>query len=473
MPTVRLDRLVERVDVFDRPPEIRTLDIAHVAESTDDVAPNSLFCCVPGEKTDGHTLAEVAIAKGAVALLVERQLQLNIPQVRVGSVRAALAPVAAAFYGHPSRSMTMVGVTGTNGKTTNVSLLGTIFREHGWSGAVLGTLSGYYTTPPAIKLQALLAGYRDKGLQVVAMEVSSLSLDQRRVDEIPFKVSIFTNLTQDHLDYHKSMDSYFGAKSMLFNANRTETGVINIDDPYGRRLAGRVSIPIIEFSLRDAEDLRVTGIGSTFGWKGEEITLPLLGGFNVSNALGAATAAHALGIPVATIASALEKVVSIPGRLEAVDRGQPFRVVVDFAHTPDGLSNVLQVARAIVEPDGGRVIVLFGCGGNRDAGKRPQMGKIGSELADVAIITNDNPRNEAPEAIAEQVKAGATREVTVLLDRAAAISEAVAQAAPGDIVVIAGKGHETYQETHGNRVDFDDRLVAAAALEQQLRGNPL
>jgi UDP-N-acetylmuramoyl-L-alanyl-D-glutamate--2,6-diaminopimelate ligase len=297
------------------------------------------------------------------------------------------------------------------------------------------------------------------------MEVSSHALAQHRVDGVRFAAAVFTNLSQDHLDYHGTMDDYFAAKTRLFEAGRTEVAVINADDPYGRRLLQDVSVPTVPYALADAEDLELGAEGTSFRWQGLPVRLRMRGRFNVLNALAAATTAHHLGIPVADVAAGLESVPTVPGRFEAVDGGQPFMVVVDYAHTPDGLEQALTAARELAS--GGRVIVVFGAGGDRDHAKRPMMGETAARLADVAFLTSDNPRSEDPAAIIDEVRAGVSGidRLVVEPDRAQAIAAAVAEAEPGDVVVIAGKGHETGQEIAGVVHPFDDRTAALHAVE--------
>lgn len=437
------------------------------------VGSGSLFACVPGVHSDGHDFAASAVAAGAVALLVERTVDLPVPQVVVPSVRAALGPLADAFYDHPSAALRVVAVTGTNGKTTTVSLLAGIFEAHGWTTATIGTLTQARTTPEAPDLQGRLAQLRDAGTEAVAMEVSSHALAQHRTDATRFVAGVFTNVTQDHLDYHGTMEAYFEAKARLFAPGRLGVAVVNRDDPWGRRLLDRLGEQgdeVVTYGMADAGDVVLEAGGSRFGWDGEPVHLHLAGRFNVANALAAATTARALGIPARTVASGLSAVRGVPGRFEAIDAGQPFNVVVDYAHTPDGLATALTAAREVTA---GRLLVVFGAGGDRDRDKRPLMGEVAARGADLAIVTSDNPRHEDPQAIIDQVVAGApaaTRDrVRVEPDRRAAIGMALSVADAGDMVLIAGKGHETGQD-FGYRVEpFDDALEARAALERILR----
>jgi UDP-N-acetylmuramoyl-L-alanyl-D-glutamate--2,6-diaminopimelate ligase len=457
---VRLDDLLAGVDVRTR--RGGNPDVTAITFDSRAVHPGTLFCCLPGQVADGHDFAAAAAAAGAVALLVERPLAIDVAQRIVPSSRAAMAVAAAALFDHPSRALSVVGVTGTNGKTTATYLLRSIFETHGWPTAVIGTLGGVRTTPEAPELQALLAEARDDGIRAVAMEVSSHALVQHRVDSVDFAVVAFTNLSQDHLDFHGDMASYFEAKASLFDAGRARVGVVNADDEWGRRLLHSAGIPVRAYSMADAENLYLTPEASVFEWRGAEVRLRLGGRFNVSNALCAATIAEALEVPAGVVAQGLSSVAAVPGRFERVDAGQPFTVVVDYAHTPDGLSSVLSAARELTG-NGGRVLVVFGCGGDRDRGKRPAMGAVAASMADVAVLTSDNPRSEDPMAIIAEVLSGAP-DLTVEPDRAAAIDLALGQARPGDVVVIAGKGHETGQTVGDTTTPFDDRDVARAAL---------
>lgn len=471
----RLERLVGGIDVLRAQGDFGAVAVTAVAHDSRDVRPGALFCCLVGERTDGHDHAAQAVAAGAVALLTERLLNVPVPQVVVPDARAAMAPVAAEFYGHPSRRMTVAGVTGTNGKTTVTHLLRAVFEADGRSSAVIGTLTGRHTTPEAPALQAELASRADAGVHAVAMEVSSHALSQHRVDAVWFSVVAFTNLTQDHLDYHATMDSYFAAKASLFDPERAAAGVVNVDDPWGRRLfesgptaaATADRLPVRPFSLADAEGLELHRDGSTFRWDGAPVRLRLGGTFNVANALAAAASARELGIGPEAIAAGLGAVTAVPGRFERVDGGGPVAVVVDYAHTPAGLEHVLPAARQLAAPDG-RVIVVFGAGGDRDHAKRPLMGDVASRLADVAVLTSDNPRSEDPDEIIAEVRGGAGPSVVVEPDRRAAIALALDTARPGDVVVIAGKGHETVQTFAGGRsVPFDDRDVAREELARR------
>ena len=445
------------------------------------VTPGTLFFCVPGFTRDGHDFAPDAIARGAAALVVQRPLGLGVPEVLVGDVRAAMATAAARFHGDPTASLRVVGITGTNGKTTTAFLVRELLEAGGIRCGLMGTVKNVVggverevvrTTPEAIALQAAFAEMLAAGDEACAMEVSSHALELRRADGIHFSVALYTNLSRDHLDFHPDMEAYFLAKRKLFEVAEG-VRVVNVDDEYGRRLAA--DFPGAQTYAIDVEadwracDLVSELTGSRFtlvtGDGRFECRTPLPGRFNVLNALGAVASARALGVPVATCVEALANAGRVPGRFEPVDAGQPFAVLVDYAHTPDSLENVLRAARELTS---GRVICVFGAGGDRDRGKRPLMGAIAARLADVAIVTSDNPRSEDPEAILDEIVAGMPaheREV----DRRRAIARAVECAAPGDVVVIAGKGHEQGQEfADGRKEPFDDRQVAAEALRTVL-----
>ncbi|HRW36614.1 MAG TPA: UDP-N-acetylmuramoyl-L-alanyl-D-glutamate--2,6-diaminopimelate ligase [Aquihabitans sp.] len=452
--------------LLDVPPVVDGDPATVVRRATHDsavVGPGDLFCCVPGARHDGHDFAAGAVAAGASALLVERPLHLGVAEVRVASVRRAMGPVAAALEGFPAEHLDVIGVTGTNGKTTTTHLLAAILREAGVRCGVIGTLTGARTTPEAPLLQGELGAMRDDGCTAVAMEVSSHALDQHRVDGVRFRVAAFTNLSQDHLDYHGTMDAYFEAKARLFEPSRCELAVVDVDDPWGRRLADALDVPVVACSLADASGLEVTATGSRFGWRGEPVELALPGRFNVANALVAASIAEALGIGPVPVAAGLSGAGVVAGRFERIDEGQPFLAAVDYAHTPDGLRRLLEAARELTT---GRVVLVFGAGGDRDRDKRPAMGEAAAELADVVVLTTDNPRGEDPAAIMAAVRRGmdGSAEVIEVPDRGHAISTGVAAARAGDVLLVAGKGHETTQTVGERTLPFDDRLVLREAL---------
>jgi UDP-N-acetylmuramoyl-L-alanyl-D-glutamate--2,6-diaminopimelate ligase len=453
------------------------VEIGGLAYDNRAVEPGSLFFCVPGFTRDGHDFAPDAVARGATALVVARPVDAGVPEVQVEDVRAAMATAAARFYGDPTASLPVVGVTGTNGKTTTAFLVRALLEAAGRQCGLLGTVTSVIagrehptvrTTPEAIDLQRTFREMLDGGDRACAMEISSHALELRRADGIHVAVAVFTNLTQDHLDFHPTMEDYFEAKRRLFASPLTEARVVNVDDPYGRRLAQEFP-EAVTFAIEAAADYRATEVRT--GFAGTDcifetpdgafaVHVPLPGMFNVANALGAWAAVRALGVEV----TALPDAARVPGRFEPVDEGQPFAVLVDYAHTPDSLENVLRAARELAD---GRVIAVFGAGGDRDRGKRPLMGEIGARLADVCLVTSDNPRSEDPEAIIREILAGAGDAPNVQhdADRRATIHRAVELAEPGDVVVIAGKGHEQGQEFAGGRKEpFDDVTVAREAL---------
>ena len=468
----------------------------------------TLFFCVPGEKVDGHEFAQAAVDAGAVGLVVERELpEVEVAQVVVPDARVAMAPIAARFYDDPTKELKVAGITGTNGKTTTAFLLRDSLEavgvrtaeiqaariQSGLLGTVKQVVGGIEeeverTTPEAVDLQATFRRMLDAGDRACAMEVSSHALALHRCDAVHFDVALFTNLTQDHLDFHADMEDYFRSKRLLFEMN-PGMAVVNVDDPYGKRLA--TEFDCLTFSAVGAEasliarEVRLGSRGAEFvvapgaaGFPagGRSIFWPvggevrvhtrLPGDFNVSNALGAFAAALAMGVDADIAVLGLANAAPPPGRFEPIDEGQDFTVLVDYAHTPDSLENVLRAARGLGK---GRVISVFGAGGDRDKGKRPLMGRAGTELSDLAIVTSDNPRSEDPEAIVAEVVAGAANGsgVEVEVDRRAAIALALARAEAGDTVVIAGKGHEQGQELeHGRKIPFDDREVAREELRR-------
>src|SRR4051812_4130297 len=439
-------------------------EVTAVTHDSRTVTRGALFCCVPGGVTDGHVFAADAVALGASTLLVERRLDLDVAQVVVDDVRRSMGRVAAAFHGHPSSAMDVVGITGTNGKTTTAWLLRSIFERAGRRTGMIGTLTGSRTTPGPPDRQAELAALRDGGVTAVAMEVSSHALAQSRLAGTRFKVGVFTNLSRDHLEFHETMEDYFAAKALLFEPEQSDVGVVNADDPCGRLLLDAARIPTRPFSMGDVEDLRVLDDHTEGTWRGRQLVVPLGAVFNMSNALAAATAALEVGIDEDTIVAGITASSQAPGRFELVDAGQPYTVVVDYAHTPDGIENLLGAARDVAGDD--QLTVVFGAGGDRDRGKRPMMGEVASRLADVVVLTSDNPRSEDPLTIIEEIRKGATGPAYVIVepDRRAAIELALRRAASGDVVVIAGKGHETTQTIGDVVLPFDDRAVAREVL---------
>jgi UDP-N-acetylmuramoyl-L-alanyl-D-glutamate--2,6-diaminopimelate ligase len=457
------------------------IEISSLAYDSRTVTPGALFFCVRGGHSDGHEHAGDALARGAVALVVERPLGLGVPEVQVPSARAAMAEIAVRFYDDPSATLEVVGVTGTNGKTTSVFLLAGLLDAAGRQCGLLGTVKSViggreglviHTTPEAIDLQASFRAMLEGGDRACAMEVSSHALAQQRVAGTRFTAALFTNLTQDHLDFHATMEEYFDAKRSLFSGE-LPLRVINVDDHYGRRLL--VEHPdAVTFALSSPADY---GAGQlSFGVAGAhfvattpegelELSSRLPGAFNVANVLGAVATAHSMGVSLDLIAAALPRIAPAPGRFQALDEGQPFTVLIDYAHTPDSLENVLRAARSLAD---GRLLCVFGAGGDRDRGKRPQMGRISAALADVTVVTSDNPRSEDPAAIIAEIVAGIAADggaVEEIVDRRAAIARALSLARAGDVLVIAGKGHEQGQEfAGGRRLAFDDAEVARSEL---------
>jgi UDP-N-acetylmuramoyl-L-alanyl-D-glutamate--2,6-diaminopimelate ligase len=494
-------------DVIGR--EAPPVDVTALAYDARAVTSGTLFFCVPGFTRDGHDFAPEAISRGAVALVVQRPLGLGVPEVLVDDVRASMAPAAARLHGDPSARLDVVGITGTSGKTTTAFLVRELLEGAGRRTALLGTVKSVVagregtlarTTPEAIDLQAAFAAMADGGDAACAMEVSSHALELHRADAIHWAVAVFTNLSQDHLDFHPTMEEYFLAKRRLFEA-APRVGIVNVDDDWGARLAAEMDVATL--SVGGDADLRAVDVrpgldGTDFAVvdrDGTRLDLrsPLRGRFNVANALAAVAVARALGVDDAVIAAALRTAAPVPGRLQPVEEGQGFAVLVDYAHKPGALESVLHAARDLTR---GRVVVVFGAGGDRDRGKRPIMGEVAGRLADEVVITSDNPRSEDPDAIVAEIVAGfegcrrrpgdrrppnpvmAARggpprvfreDVRVESDRRAAIDLAVSLARDGDVVLVAGKGHEQGQELAGGRkIPFDDVAVAREALRARV-----
>jgi len=465
-----------------------------LAYDSREVQPGDVFVCWQGMRYDGHQFVTDAFRRGAVAAVVERPVPADGGLVVVPDGREALARLAAAFYGFPSRRLRVIGVTGTNGKTTTTHLIKAVLEKAGHKVGLIGTihhlignevLETRRTTPESLDLQRLLFHMAERGIEYAVMEVSSHAVALKRVVGTEFDVAVFTNLTQDHLDFHASLEEYAATKAQ-FIASVTPDGVkprkavvLNMDDPRAQFMQAHAAVPVIRYGIHaaadvTAADVQVRAEGVAFEARTRAgvapLRLQLTGRFNVYNALAAIAVGLHEGVPLSFVRSALEQVPGVPGRLERVDRGQPFTVLVDYAHTPDGLENVLETCRSLAA---GRVIVVFGCGGDRDKDKRPLMGQVAARLADVVVITSDNPRSEDPAAIAAAIEAGVRAggkrpgEYEVLLDRREAIRRAIHAARPGDVVLIAGKGHETTQEFHDRVIHFDDREEAARALKER------
>ncbi len=466
-------------------------EITGVAYDSRRVGPGMIFVAISGQKTDGHNHISTAIDRGATAIVCEKNgfVSQRVTKVKVSDTREALACLAAAYFKHPSKKLKIIGVTGTNGKTTVAFMVKRILEAAGISCGLIGTvryeigeriIPAQRTTPEALEIQQMLAQMMRADCQACVMEVSSHALEQKRVCGVEFDVAVFTNLTQDHLDYHGTMENYFAAKKKMFSAVERGTkkagAIINIDDAFGARLSKEIDFETqLTFGLSPAAKLRATQVrldkeatSMVIETHGEKLPcrLPLIGRHNLYNALAAVGAALALKIDVHSIQTGLNSMKSVPGRLETIALGQPFGVFVDYAHTDDALRNVLRTLREITP---GRLLLAFGCGGDRDAGKRAKMGRVAAEVADFTIITTDNPRRESPQSIAAQIEEGFSGlrkdGYRIELDRKRAIEEIIRSAKSGDAVLIAGKGHETYQEFEDTVVPFDDRIHAIETLE--------
>ncbi len=456
--------------------------IRSVSHDSRVVEPGALYACLRGRDFDGHDFAGAAVAAGAVALLTERPLggaelgdhvdAAAIGQLVVDDTRRRLGPLSAAVYGHPSRALRTIGVTGTNGKTTTTQLLAAVLRSAGFDPGLIGTLHGARTTPEAPELQQALAGFVERGNDAAVLEVSSHALALHRADGTHFDAVVFTNLGRDHLDLHGTQEEYMRAKARLFDAAFSPLAVINVDDPAGQLIADTSSCPrIVTYAPSTLEDVHVGIDSHRYRWRGRLVEVPLGGRFNVANSLAALVAATELGIDADIAIAGLAAAPPVPGRFDVVaradDNPRGVTVVVDYAHTPDGLSELLAAARHAADADSA-VVAVIGAGGERDHDKRPEMGAVAAELADHVVVTSDNPRREDPTAIIDAIVAGAVapgRQVDTFIDRRAAIEHAVHVAAPGDVVVIAGKGHETTQDLGDRRIAFDDRAVARSAVD--------
>ena len=455
--------------------------VASLQYNSRKVGKGDVFCCIVGTFSDGHAYAAQAVEAGAAALVVERELPLPVPQVVVKNTRIAMAEMAAAFYGYPARGMRIVGVTGTNGKTSTTYMLKAIAEQCGWKVGLIGTIRNLIgeriidterTTPESVDLQRILREMKDEGVDLVVMEVSSHSLDQRRVHGIEFETAIFTNLTQDHLDYHKTFENYLAAKMRIFRQARQ--AVVNRDDPHAETILNARTIPYKTFGIREQADISASEIDITT--RGVQFDMhcvpgnvrmyvPIPGLFSVFNAMGAAAAALQLGISLPAIKNGIETMGSVSGRLEPLPTGgRNFTVLLDYAHTPDALENILKTARGFAK---GRIVTLFGCGGDRDHAKRPIMGEIAGRFSDFLVVTSDNPRTEDPMAIIEAVLEGVHKSGCphiVVENRYEAIRYALEHAEPEDVIILAGKGHENYQEVGGGKRHFDEKEIVAELL---------
>lgn len=474
-------------------------EITGIEADSRKIKPGDLFLCIPGLTVDGHAYAPKAIALGASALVTERVLDLPVPQLVVKDARYAMAALSAHFYGYPSKELKLIGITGTNGKTTSTYLLEKILRDQGFTTGLMGTIQmkigeTYFemerTTQESVDLQRSFRSMCEVGTDYCIMEVSSHALELGRVKGIHFHSGIFTNLSQDHLDYHKTMEAYAAAKGLLFsrlgngfsgNSKDRQYAILNADDAASAMFERLTSAQVITYGIEQpcdvrATDIRITAKGTGFklvSFAGETFfQMKLVGKFNVYNALGSIAAALAEGIPLEAIRESLESIAVVDGRMEVVDEGQDYLVLVDYAHTPDGLENALSTVREFAE---GKVITVFGCGGDRDRTKRPMMGKVTATYSDYLYVTSDNPRTESPEAILQDIVPGLVEvnypenKYELIPDRKKAIQKAIDGAGPKDVILIAGKGHETYQDIMGVKHDFDDRLVAKAAIKGRIR----
>lgn len=487
---MRLEKLLERLPVYETMNVDPHLEINAVQMDHREIKHGDLFVCIKGFTVDGHQFAAKAVENGAVAIVAERNLHLSVPTIIVPDTKRALAMLACTYYNYPTQQFKLIGITGTNGKTTITYLLEKIYATYGKKTGIIGTIQMKIgdetypiinTTPDALRLQQSFAQMVEQDVEVCMMEVSSHALDLGRVYGTDFDIALFTNLSQDHLDYHKDMDDYLRAKTLLFtglgngyNSHTKKFAILNADDPSCGQIARSTAQPIITYGLQDTADIYATNIkltlsGTTFDVVTPQATLQihsqLIGKFNIYNMLAAISVAYVEKIPFTVIKEALENISGVAGRFERVDVGQDFAVIVDYAHTPDSLQNVLETIREFAEQ---RVYVVVGTGGDRDRTKRPLMADIATHYSDLAIFTSDNPRTEDPYAILDDM----TRDLKatnyeVIENRRAAIQRAVALAEKGDIILIAGKGHETYQEINGVRYDFDDRIVAREAIEEK------
>ena len=461
------------------------VEIASLCVDSRKVEPGALFFCTPGLTVDAHRFAPQAVEKGAAALVVQRRLELDVPQVLVEDVRMALSYIAAEYFGNPAERLMMLGITGTKGKTTTSFLVKSILEAAGMKCGLIGTVCSMIgeetipnrlTTPDPIETQTLLRRMVDAGMECVIMEVSAHALDMHRLAGVKFKVGAFSNFSQDHLDYFADMDAYFAAKMKLMDPAVCETLVYNVDDEHVAAGIKGVDCPKLRIGIRESSDVYANDIeigerGCSFlmTWHKHfrtSISLHLAGIFNVYNALMAAGICICAGAGPESIRQGLESVYAVPGRIELLDTGTPYRVILDYAHSPDSLENVLKAVRQTAR---GRMIALFGCGGDRDKAKRPMMGQIGGQLADYCILTSDNPRNEDPMVILDAIEAGIKPtgcEYTVIENRREAIRFALTHAEPGDVVVLAGKGHETYQDIKGVKHPFDEKVVVRELLEE-------
>ncbi len=465
-------------------------EILEITSGSKDKTDSGLFFCIVGARFDAHDYAFEAVENGCVALIVERFLELNIPQVLVSNGRAAMSRIAMAFYDYPARQMRMVGITGTKGKTTTTYLLKSILEKSGLKCGLIGStgsmisenhLDGKLTTPDPIDLQKMLRRMADEGVQAVCMEVSAHAIDMFRLDGMEFEVGCYTNLSQDHLDYFYTMDRYYETKKQFFTSGMVLNAAVNADDETSQDLVQSLKMPYVTYAIAlnadvFARDIEITEEGVHFtvqmqGMRDLRIHMKMTGMFNVYNALAAASCALIMGIDPVRIREGLEAVASVPGRIEMLQTGTPYKVILDYSHAPEALRNILKTVRQFTR---NRVIAVFGCGGDRDKGKRPMMGEIGGKLADYCILTSDNPRTENPLVILAAIEKGIKPtggKYEVIENRREAIRRALEMGEDGDVIVLAGKGHETYQEIMGVKRPFDEKvIVSEILLEMKKRG---
>lgn len=464
-------------------------DIGELSINSRDKAKRGLFFCICGAKFDAHTFAPQAVQNGCVALIVSRFLDaLNVPQVRVDNVRSAMAYIAGAFFGHPARSLRLIGVSGTKGKTTTSYLVKAILENAGYKTGLIGTtgnmigdehIKSNLTTPDPIDLHRTFRQMVDAGVQMVSMEVSAHAIDMHRLDGLTFEAACYTNLSQDHLDYFQTMERYFETKKSFFTSGQVLNAAFNADEETTPRILPDIKMPYVTFGISAnadlfARDIEISENGVNFsiqlrGVESMDISMRMTGMFNVYNALAAASLAMIVGVDKEAIREGLGSVKAVPGRVEMLDTGTPYKVILDYSHSPDALENILTTVRIFTKK---RLIVLFGCGGDRDHGKRPIMGEIGGRLADFSILTSDNPRTENPDAILDAIEEGiklTKGKYTIIENRREAIRYALRMGREGDVIILAGKGHETYQDIMGVKKPFDEKVVVSELLEE-LRG---
>jgi UDP-N-acetylmuramoyl-L-alanyl-D-glutamate--2,6-diaminopimelate ligase len=461
-------------------------EVATLSINSREKQKRGLFFCIPGAKYDAHEFAQQAVDNGSVALVVSHFIEGQaVPQVRVDNVRSAMSHIASAFYGHPARKLRLIGVTGTKGKTTTSYLVKAIMESAGFRTGLIGTtgnmignehLKSNLTTPDPIDLHLCFRQMVDAGVEVVSMEVSAHAIDMRRLDGLTFEAACYTNLSQDHLDYFHTMEHYFETKKSFFMHGQVINAALNADEETSARILADIKVPYLTFGISAnadlfARDIEISEEGVSFriqlrGVEEMEVNMRMTGMFNVYNALAAASLAMIAGVDQAHICEGLASVRAVPGRIEMLDTGTPYKVILDYSHSPDALENILNTVRMFTKK---RVIVLFGCGGDRDHGKRPMMGEIGGRLADFSILTSDNPRTEDPEAILEAIEEGMKPthgKYVIIENRREAIRYALKMGRAGDVIILAGKGHETYQDVMGVKRPFDEKIVVNELLEE-------